>query len=175
MLRIGLMVVTLGTFTALGQTSGKDPDVAQALLAEVRQLRHDIEGMTVASQRVQIALYRLQIQDAAASRAAQRVDEMRSKRIAAESARDHTAAEMQKIEASLSSGTLKEAEAKVVEERLAQLKFELDRWAEPVQSAQAAEAEASSAYRTEQVKLIEIQDRVDRLDKVLETMSGTGK
>jgi chromosome segregation ATPase len=172
---IALIVVTLGTFTALGQTTPKDPDVVQALLAEVRQLRHDIEGMTVASQRVQIALYRLQIQDATVSRAAQRVDETRGKRIDAESARDRTAAEVQKLEASLSSGTLKEAETKEVQQRLAQLKFELERWTEPVQSAQAAEAEAASVYRTEQVKLVEIQDRVDRLDKVLETMGGGGK
>src|SRR6201996_1601666 len=57
----------------------KNADTVQALLPEVHELRLAIEGMTVASQRVQIALYALQMQDAAVARAEQRVDTVRSK------------------------------------------------------------------------------------------------
>lgn len=59
MVVMGLMPMLMGG-SALGQTPEKAPDTLQALLVEVRQLRQDIEAMTAASQRVQIALYGLQ-------------------------------------------------------------------------------------------------------------------
>jgi hypothetical protein len=57
------MVFSVMLFIAshgLCQTPVKETDTLQSLLAEVHQLRMDIEAMTVASQRVQIALYELQ-------------------------------------------------------------------------------------------------------------------
>jgi hypothetical protein len=49
------------------------------LLEEVRQLRRDVQTTTVAAQRVQIALYRLALQDAAISRATKLVEEAHAK------------------------------------------------------------------------------------------------
>ena len=157
------------------QTPAKDPDTLQALLVEVRQLRQDIEAMTAASQRVQIALHGLQMQDAAVARAAQRVDEARNKRMSWEASRDRVAADVQRMEASINAGTLNDAESKAIQQRLPELKSELDRSTAQVQSGQAEEAEATSQLRTEQAKLSEIQGRIERLDKVLEKMDGAGK
>lgn len=50
-----LLVATNG----LCQLPQKDNDTLQSLMGEVHQLRRDIEAMTVASQRVQVALYQL--------------------------------------------------------------------------------------------------------------------
>ncbi len=44
----------------LCQTPPKEPETLQSLLVEVHRLRQDIEAMTVASQRAQIALSTLQ-------------------------------------------------------------------------------------------------------------------
>ena len=52
-------------------------DPVQALLAEVHQLRMDLQATTITSQRVQILLYRVQIQQAAVIRAANHADEGR--------------------------------------------------------------------------------------------------
>ncbi len=41
--------------------------------------------------------------------------------------------------------------------------------------AQAAEADASSQLRNDQAKLVELQDRIERLDKSLEKLSAAGK
>jgi hypothetical protein len=57
---IGFFVMLFIASDGLCQTPVKETDTLQSLLAEVHQLRMDIEAMTVASQRVQIALYELQ-------------------------------------------------------------------------------------------------------------------
>lgn len=79
MLKTAFALTLLASSVGWCQTPTRDPDTTQTLLTEVHQLRLAIEGMTVASQRVQIALYALQIQDAAVARAEQRVDSARSK------------------------------------------------------------------------------------------------
>ena len=159
------------------QTPPKDPDALQALLVEVRQLRQDIEAMTVASQRVQIALYGLQMQDGAVARAAQRLDATRNRRAQAEETRNHMAAELQMAEArsEVRTGQETPTELKARELGMTQLKGELEKLTAEVQSREAAEAEATTQFRTEQAKMSELQERIERLDKVLEKMTGAGK
>src|SRR5581483_1702605 len=145
-------------FCAMCQTPAKDPDTIQALLVEVRQLRQDIESMTVASQRVQIALYALQMQDAAVARATKRVDDVRTRLTGAEANREHLAFDYQRLEAAVNSGTLAGENLREMQQRLPQMKAELDRASNELQSQQAAEGEATSQLRTEQAKLGELQD-----------------
>ena len=156
----------------LAQSAAKDPDAIQALLVEVRQLRQDIEAMTVASQRVQIALHGLQMQDGAVARSGQRLDELRTKRMQAEVTREHIAAEVQMTETrnATRSGMETPNELKARELALTNLKQELERVNAEVLSRQAAEAEAATQFRTEQAKLTDVQDRIERLDKVLEKL-----
>jgi hypothetical protein len=97
---------------AFCQTPVKESDTLQSLLTEVHQLRQDIEAMTVASQRVQIALSALQIQDTAVARAIQRVDNARSKCSAEEANRQRTASEIQRLESSLDAGPYRKVKPK---------------------------------------------------------------
>ena len=60
-----LLIVT----TAAAQTASPDTQALQALVTEIRQLRLDLQATTIATQRVQIVLYRLQTQTALATRA----------------------------------------------------------------------------------------------------------
>ena len=139
--------------TALCQNPAKEPDTLQALLAEVHQLRQDIEGMTLASQRVQIALYTLQMQDAAVARSAQRVDSAHNKCAGEESNRQHVAADVQRFENAVAAGALEAQTASV-------------------QACQAAEADAASQLRNDQATLAEIRERINRLDRSLEQLGG---
>ena len=165
-----LAVMLLGASAGLGQTPAKEPDTLQALLAEVHQLRQDIEAMTVASQRVQIALYSLQMQDAAVARAAKRLDDARSKCSEVSANREHTASEIQRMESALASGTLGPAETRELQSRLTQIKSQAEAQSAEGQTCQTAEAEASSQLRDDQAKLIELQDRIERLDKTLQRL-----
>ena len=83
MIKNAFALVLFAVSSGLCQTPEK-PDVLQSLLTEVHQLRQDIEAMTVASQRVQIALYALQMQDAVVARATLRFDSIHDKCAAAE-------------------------------------------------------------------------------------------
>jgi chromosome segregation ATPase len=139
----------------LCQTAVKEPDTLQSLL--------------------QIALYGLQMQDAAVARAAQRLDDARNKCSAAELERHHAASEIQRLESGLSSGTLGEADAKAIQSALPQMKIEVEAKAAGVLSCQIAEGEASSQLRNDQTKLADLQDRIERLDKTLEKLGAAGK
>jgi len=75
LLALGLLLISPAAF---GQTSSTDSQTLQALLAEMRQLRQELRTTTVAAQRVQILLYRLQIQEGTVERAQRRVDDARS-------------------------------------------------------------------------------------------------
>jgi chromosome segregation ATPase len=172
---IALAVTLFAASEGLCQTPVKEPATLQALLAEVHQLRQDIEAMTVASQRVQIALYALQMQDAAVARSAQRVDNARTKCQGEEGNRQHTASEIQRLESSLTTGTLPESEAKAIQSRLTGMKGDLDAQTAAVQGCQAAEADATSQLQRDRATLDEVQDRINRLDKSLEMLSNGGK
>jgi hypothetical protein len=51
--------------TCFGQTTTGDSQTLQALLSEIRLLRQDLQTTTIAAQRAQILIYRLQGQEAA--------------------------------------------------------------------------------------------------------------
>lgn len=164
---IASAVMLLVASNGFCQTPAKESDTLQTLLSEVHQLRMDIEAMTVASQRVQIALFQLQMQDAAVARAAQRLENAQNKCLTAEGNRQHFAADVQRLENSLSSGAMQESEIKSIQERLALMKGELEARTAEAQACQTTEAEASSQLQKEQGKLAEAQERIERLDKVL--------
>ncbi|MGA3234869.1 MAG: hypothetical protein ABSG03_01100 [Bryobacteraceae bacterium] len=172
---IALAVMLFEASNGLCQTPAKEPDTLHALLLEVHQLRQDIEAMTVASQRVQIALYALQMQDAAVARAAQRLDSARDRRSGAEANRDHTASAIQELEGKLASVTPGQGEAKELQGALSEMKSQIGPQTAELQTLQAAEADASSQLRSEQAKLADVQDRIERLDKTLEKLSAAGK
>ena len=166
-----LLVASVG----LCQTPVKGPDTLQSLLVEVHQLRQDIEAMTVASQRVQIALYALQMQDAAVVRASQRFDDARYRRLTAEANRAQASAAAQRLESRLSTGTIGEAEAKELQSALPQMKSDVEAKTALVLTCQIEEGEASGQLRNDQAKLSDLQDRIERLDKSLEKLGAAGK
>src|SRR5437016_14640118 len=74
-----ILVLLLIAAPVFGQSASTDSQTLQALLVEVRQLRHDLQTTTIAAQRAQILLYRLQGQEAAVTRASQKGDDRRAK------------------------------------------------------------------------------------------------
>jgi len=169
------LAMLFAAFSALAQTPQKESDVLQSLLAEVRQLRQAIEAMTVASQRAQIALFTLQMQDSAVARTSQRLEEVRNRCRGEDANRQRQGLEIQNLETSLASGNLPEAQAKSIQASLTQRKSSLEAQATVVQACQASEAEVSIQLRNDQAKLAELQDRIERLDKSLEQLSGSGR
>ena len=69
------LILFLVPVAALSQTAPTDSQTLQALLAEIRKLRHDLQTSKAMAARAQVALYRLQRQDETVTRAMQRVSD----------------------------------------------------------------------------------------------------
>jgi hypothetical protein len=158
---------------AFGQTPPREPDTLQALLAEVRQLRQSIDAMMFASQRIQIALYGAQLQDAAVARAMQAVERVRNTCGAEEREVQHTVAEIQRMDSGVAS--TQGVDAKQLQARVTELQKMLEMQRAASQSCQASQAEAEGQLRNEQTKLLEIQDKIAKLDRVLEQHGSGGR
>jgi chromosome segregation ATPase len=166
---LGLLLFSTACF---GQTTAGDSQTLQALLSEVRQLRQDLQTTTIAAQRAQILIYRSQAQEAAVARASQRLDEAREKLARIQDERKHVAADVKRFEDSIGSTENPATQRKELEERvLPQLKTRLESLENQEQQLQTREIEAEQQLRAEEVRLSDLRDQLDRLDKVLESIS----
>jgi chromosome segregation ATPase len=161
-----LSLPLFATATAWAQSAAPGPPALEALVSEIRQLRQDLQATTVAAQRVQIALFRLQTQTTAVARAASRLDDLHSRLSQIQTHQREVASRLQHFEEQ-QRDSHDPNELKVAAEVVPQLKAELDRQAPEEQLLQASEAETASQLRSEQAKLSDLQDQLDRLDKVL--------
>jgi len=161
---LGLLLTSQASFA---QTSSTELQTLQALLAEVRQLRQDLRTTTVAAQRVQILLFRLQVQEAAVARMERRLDDARSNLTQTQLELKRLAAEI-KLREDMQSNTQNPAERKELEEVLPRLKAELESLKSTEQQLQARESESEQDLRAEQAKLAVLHGELDMLDKSLE-------
>ncbi len=173
MKRSSLLVLSLLVFSTacFGQTTSGDSRTLQALLLELRQLRQDLQTTTIAAQRAQILIYRLQGQGAAVARASQRLDEARDKLARIQEQRKQVVSEIKRIEGFISNTDNPPNQRKELEEGLAQLKTRLESLENEEQQPQTREIEAQQQLRVEEVRLSELRDQLDRLDKALENAS----
>ena len=163
---LGLLLFPTACF---GQSTPNDSQTLQALLSEVRQLRQDLQTTTIAGQRVQILIYRLQGQEAAVARASQRLDEAREKVARIQDQREHVAADVKRFEDSLSGTVNPATQRKDIEQGvLPQLKTRLESLENQEQQLHTREIEAEQQLRAEEVRLSDLRDQLDRLDKTLE-------
>jgi uncharacterized protein with von Willebrand factor type A (vWA) domain len=154
-----------------GQSASTDSQTLQALLAEVRQLRHDLQTTTIAAQRAQILLYRLQGQEVIVARASQRLDDASARLAETQSNRTKLTSDTKRYEDFLNHTENSPDERKQVEELLPQLKAKLASLENEEQQRQTREMEAEDQLRAERIKLSELQDQLDRLEKLLEGSS----
>jgi chromosome segregation ATPase len=166
-----VLALLLSSTACFGQNSPGDSQTLQALLSEVRQLRQDLQTTTIAAQRAQILIYRLQGQEAAVARASQRLDEAREKLARIQDERKHVATDVKQHEDFIGNTGNPPAERKEVEGVLAQFKTKLESLENEEQQRQAREIEAEQQLRAEEVRLSDLRDQLDRLDKALENAS----
>jgi len=162
----------LAATVSVGQTASADSQILQALLAEVRQLRKDLQITTVASQRVQMLLYRAQLQETVVAGAQQRLDAVHSKLVEAQSGVRHFISENERVEATLNDSQ-NPADRKELEVMLTRLKGELQSQKAAEQEWLTKEAQATQEFRAEETKLAVLQEQLDQLDKILEQSGRT--
>ena len=168
MFRAVLALITVTT--AAAQTPSPDTQALQALVSEIRQLRVDLQATTIATQRVQIVLYRLQTQTALVTRASSRLDELRSALGALQSDMKSSSSRVLQMENAIKS-VQDNRERKQMEDALADMKSAVERRAADEQRLQSREIDAETQLRAEQAKLTDLQDQLDRLDKLLDSFT----
>jgi len=166
LLILGLLLIAT---PVLGQSASTDSQTLQALLSEVRQLRHDLQTTTLAAQRAQILLYRLQGQEAIVARASQRLDDARARLTEIQAARVRLTSDIKQHEDFISHAENSPGERKQIEDLLPRLKANLASLENDEQQKQTRQMEAEDQLRLERAKLSGLQDQLDRLEKILES------
>ncbi|SRR6266478_579572 len=171
MQRSTLWIVTLlliSAPSALSQTPPTDSQTLQAILAELRQLHHDLQASSAMAARAQIALYRLQRENEAVARAMQRVSDARSRVTQLEDARSHKAQDIEQDRAMANHSDAPNDRQNFEEVVLPRLKSELELLQKQEQQARAEQAEAEQQLRDEQIRLDGLNDLLDRYNNALE-------
>ena len=151
-------------------TSAQAPPDSRALeplVKEIRQLRQDLATTTVAAQRVQIVLYRLQGQQTAVQRAAERRDLARDRLSDTESQIKRVSAEVQRSEERIAQSESATERKELQEQVLPRLKADLETFRHLQQQQQSSESESEEQLRSEQAKLGDLESFLDKLDKSL--------
>jgi chromosome segregation ATPase len=168
MLRPALAVLSLLLFSssALGQAAPAESPTLLALLAEVRQLRQDLQTSAIAARKAQILIYRLHVQEEAVAHASQRLEEAKSSIEQLRARRRYQEFQIKQYEG-MKDRDENDAQRKQFEDAITQLKAQMEALASEEQEAQMKEMDLEQQSRTEQAKLGQLQDELDRLDQAV--------
>lgn len=166
-----LFVLTLLSMStvALCQQNVADSQNLKALLDEVKLLRKDLKTTTVAGQRIQIALYRLQLQDAALERAKKNSEEAHAKLAEVIAGHKHVSEELDRAEDQRSRLQDDHERKALEEEAIPMLKRNLERLGNEEQQWRTKAGEADAQVTTEQNKLDALHELLDQLDRSLQS------
>jgi DNA repair exonuclease SbcCD ATPase subunit len=163
-----ILMFSLISVAGLGQTDPTDFQTLQAILSEIRQLRHDLQTTNAMAARAQIALYRLQRENEAVDHAMQRLNDARSKSERLETEKNNKALDIQQARNATSHSDNPNAQQHFEEVDLPILKSQLELLQRQEQQAKAQKAEAEQQLRDEQTKLAGLDDLLDRYSNALE-------
>lgn len=156
--------------SGLGQStqSPTEAEGMQALVAEVRLLRKDLQTTNGNALKAQLLLYRLQFQQAAVARLSERLSDARGRLADFQRHRTEVAATLKQFEDSLDNTQNSPEARKQIQYEISRNKTELENLATEEPQRQTAQLQAEEQLRTEQAKLNELEDRLDRLERDLD-------
>ena len=164
-----LLLTLLAILPAAAQTASPDAQLTLALLNEIRALRQDLQNTAVTIQRVQIVMYRLQAQTALVTRATQRLDDARNRCTQSQNMRKMMTTQIEQMEGTIRD-TQNPVERKQAQDRLPMLKSNLENYTNEEQQCHSRESDADSQLRAEKAKMSDLEDQLDKLDKVLSSV-----
>jgi chromosome segregation ATPase len=166
-----IVVVFSVAISAAGQKQPSDSETLQSLLNEVRQLRRDLQTTSVAAQRVQIVLYRLEGQRAAIARAAQSLQSARLELASVQKDRQETARNLKLTEEERDRNP-NASERTGLESFISQAKNKLERLAAEEDQKRLQVQAMETQLQSEQEKLEALHRVLDQLDA---SLAGVGR
>ncbi len=162
------IVWVMAMVPAVAQHTPADSQTLRDILAELRQLRRELHTTTVTAERIQIALYRMQLQDSAVAKATKTADDAHSKLDSITSERKRVAATVEQWQNALDNDTQPENEHKSMQRSLPGLKARLEQLTTDEGQWQSKSTEADSQLVREQLKLENLHNILDELDAALQ-------
>jgi len=136
------------------------------MLAEIRQLRQDLQTSAIAARRAQILIYRLHVQEAAVAHASQRLDEAKSSIDQLRARKKYQELQIKQFE-NMRERAENAVQRQQFEDAITQLKAHMEAWVPEEQEAQTREMEFEQQSRIQEAKLDQLQDELDRLDQAV--------
>jgi hypothetical protein len=157
---------------ALAQTSPAEPPSTLTMISEIRQLRTDLQTTAATIQRVQIVMYRLQVQANLLDRAEQRLEGTRNSCEEAQQQRKMAAARTEQLETQKRTVQYSAEQVAALDQELSMLKSSDQASITQEQQCQVNRTEAEAQAKTEQARMSALEDQLDRLDRALATFAG---
>lgn len=155
-------------------SAANDSQTLQALLREMRELRQDLRTTTVASERAQILLTRLQAQQQAVTAAQKEVDGVRNQQNQAENRHTNIERQIQYYsDQDTEDATPDPARRQSLEQEIKRMKEALQEAETQRDSLQANEMRAKDELQVEQSKLAALQSELDEIDRALANLAST--
>jgi hypothetical protein len=159
--------MTSGPFAVLGSVHAQQPsgpDVLPALLQEVRGLRAAMEQMATSSAHAQLLVGRLQLQEGRMTSMIHRLDTVRDEKAKAQREYEQIRGSLNMIDGDRQTNGLPDHDR---DQLSAGIKQEIDASKGNVDRLAAEEAQLTSDLTAEQARWIEINQRLDELERTL--------
>ena len=157
---IGLVTIAAGQGAAT--QAPPPPGAADALLAEVRGLRNDLNQAAGTSIRTQLLVARLQLQEQRTNTVARQLSDVQAQ--ISTSGLAPMVTRMRQLETML-RGTLSQEERTSAEQEMTELKVAMDDAQRRADALAAQEASLSNAFGTEQARWLELSERLDQIER----------
>jgi peptidoglycan hydrolase CwlO-like protein len=151
---------------AIADVVSSDSQVAQTMITEIRDLRHDLWNTAAIIQRVQIAMYRAQAQTALLDKATQRLDQARMQCQQQKDQQNFLATQIRQAE-ERKQNPQHASDKTSAQEMTAQFKLLLEQLTGEMQHCQVEQTDAEAQFRAEEAKMNELQGQLDHLDQLL--------
>jgi predicted nucleic acid-binding Zn-ribbon protein len=162
-----LALLVMLSLPAFAQKAEADQAVLQKLLVEVQQLRAAIERSTLLGARTQLALTRLQMQEAAATRASQQLNDVRQQGFDIVHRREQDASRLKDWEDKL-PGITNADMRRDIDSAIKNTKAELDELATREQVRAARESELANEFQAAQNELAATRARISDMERSLD-------
>lgn len=160
------------TYQSNSGSASKDSQTLQALLREVRELRQDLRTATIASERAQILLTRLQAQQQAVTAAQKELDQARSQLNQTENRHRNIQRQIQYYTDQDTEDTTPDpAKRQSLEQEINRMKASLQEAETQRDGLQANETRAKDELQVEQSKLDALQNELDQIDRALANLA----
>jgi multidrug resistance efflux pump len=138
----------------------------EAVLLEIRQLRHDLQTAATAARRAQIVIYRLHEQNQVVERASEQFENSKTTLAQMEMQKQYQAEQLKRFK-QLRDHAEAEQQRQQFDDMVTQFKAQLEAWEQQEQELRVKVAEAEADLRGEKAKQERLEDQLDQLDREL--------